>query len=156
MSLYRSEHPGILVFKRLAVGRFIGWGLSPTSDEVEKSMRNGRWSPTPYPIGIAQAFKTSTSGVAQIASMGRVPRKCVAVSCVPVKRETASCRSRLGVRTSAFPNLLSYTWSLASKQTIRRRPWDLQSVRRVMRSCSNFLRGHVVSDLAMVRYARCS
>ena len=133
-ALYRSAHLGILVFRRRAVGRRIGCGSTPTSEHVDTSRINARWSPMPKPIGIAQIFAMSISGVAQTASIGLDPRKYVAVSGKPVVWSMDSLRSRPGDPTIAFPNRPVYTWSLASKHTINRLPSFLHFVRRSIRS----------------------
>ena len=71
-----------------------------------KLIKKGRWSPTPNSIGSAHEFLIQKSGVAHTVSMGREPRKCVAVSSTPVVAEIVSHKSKPSSQIKAFPKWL--------------------------------------------------
>ena len=71
---YLASTPGIMVFSLRDRERTIFGGAKPISDAVQKSTTNIMWSPTPNPAGITHAPTTWMSRVAQILSIGFLPR----------------------------------------------------------------------------------
>jgi hypothetical protein len=118
-------------------------------------MTNIRWSPTPNPAGITQAWVTIRLLVAQIPSIGLLPQKKVGPIFLPVYSPTTSCMfSPLRFVRERLIDFL-YISSFTSMHTIRRYPSSPHLV-----SCSNKLswkciRGHIRSLLVVTKNLLC-
>ena len=103
LSAYFFTTCGRRVFSRLDAARRSRGGPDPTREAVWKSMTNSLWSPIPYPAGIIHALATVMSGVAQIPSIGSLPRKCVGPILFPVYLPTTSIIPSPSGSVRSFP-----------------------------------------------------